>query len=190
MYPRRLKASSYLIDINMRDYRYEVRRSRLAFKHNQSRVIETVMMETKINTLPLEVFTMILTPLSRSDHITLSLTSHRLRSAACTLLFKTINLKVNLKSFARLQKLVSFRPQETCSNNLIRWPAIVRSRQQGIRRGLQLLDLSACLYGSRAWKCLAREEFVGIVHVRAAESLSWQLPELRARPASHQDWGQ
>ena len=63
------------------------------------------MMETKINALPLEVLTMIFTPLSRSDLIALSHTSHSLRSAACTLLFKTINLKVNLKSFARLQKI-------------------------------------------------------------------------------------
>ncbi|PVH76886.1 hypothetical protein DL98DRAFT_535227 [Cadophora sp. DSE1049] len=62
-------------------------------------------MATDINSLPLEVFTMIFLPLSRNDLIALSLTSHKLRSAACTLLFKTINLKVNLKSFARLQKI-------------------------------------------------------------------------------------
>lgn len=48
---------------------------------------------------------MIFLPLSRSDLIALSLTSHKLRSAACTLLFQTIHLKVNLKSFARLQKI-------------------------------------------------------------------------------------
>ncbi|KAH9212888.1 hypothetical protein DL95DRAFT_463547 [Leptodontidium sp. 2 PMI_412] len=64
-------------------------------------------MAPNINSLPLEVFTMIFAPLSRSDLIALSLTSHKLRSAACTLLFKTIHLKVNLKSFARLQRIAS-----------------------------------------------------------------------------------
>ncbi|KAG4442339.1 hypothetical protein IFR05_002190 [Cadophora sp. M221] len=118
--------------------------------------VSVKMPAPNINSLPLEVLTMILAPLPRSDLIALSLASHKLRSAACTLLFKTIHLKVNLKSFARLQKISSH-------------PVYSSHVRTILYDGRRLFDL-----GSKAFE----EDLDGWVHRHACTGLGLQSVSL------------